>query len=126
LQESVGGVLGYVEDWTSHGFATKICAPIFEELVYRVGIQQALQYTLDSLMTTAGVPDSVASTVSKVASVHLTAYLFALSHGPVQTQEGALRYLRAIVRGSAFELANTPLNGFLGITLSHMAYNALR
>lgn len=124
-------VISQAEQWFGPNFTNVIFAPAFEELVFRVGIQAALTITLTAALTAANVPPEVAATTAKVMSVHATAYLFSMAHGPVQTEEGAMRYSRALVRGTVCELTGT--SGVTEIAQGtgqamglHIAYNFLK
>ena len=85
-----------------------VLGPVFEELVFRGGIQQPLVLGLETSLLLGGVNPSFAQITAQSISVALTAYLFAASHELFHRQSiaspgGSGRFIRAAVRGVIVE-----------------------
>ncbi|MCB1076014.1 MAG: hypothetical protein KDK59_10895, partial [Simkania sp.] len=124
LRPNLGWVIQKVESITGEDFANVVFAPAFEELVYRVGGETLVTAILTTGLSSMGVPPPYAATLAKLGSIHITGYLFTMSHGPVQTDRGSRQYTRAVSRGIAYELSPTVGSGYLNTAIPHILYNA--
>lgn len=86
-----------------------VLGPLFEEMVFRCGIQQSIIAGLDTALQLGGIQHPVAFTAARGISISLTAYLFVTSHDhlygqkTLETLGGSRRFVRALIRGVVVE-----------------------